>query len=132
MKQVDPFYVSKEWESIRHQVLKRDKYICQNTECGALCLGKKRGNKGKGTDRSPHVDHIEERKLVPGKALDMGNLQVLCDVCHGRKTGLTNASRGKPKIGADGYPIDPIPDKSITSPVERGLEAMRKAKELSA
>ena len=32
-----------------------------------------------------HVDHIKPRKLYPALALDVNNLQILCEVCnHGK------------------------------------------------
>jgi 5-methylcytosine-specific restriction protein A len=93
----NPFYLTPKWKATRLQVLRRDRYYCQ--ECGALCLGKKRGMP------SPQVDHIEDLKDAPNKAYDMSNLRTLCMSCHSKKTILTTMGKAKPEIGADGYPI---------------------------
>ncbi len=69
----DAFLASYEWRSVRMQALKRDGARCAC--CGA----------------SPkdgvmmHVDHIKPRRKFPHLALDLDNLQVLCEVCnHGK------------------------------------------------
>jgi len=69
----DSFLSSYEWRSVRMQALKRDGARC--CCCGA----------------SPkdgvvmHVDHIKPRRKFPHLALDLDNLQVLCEVCnHGK------------------------------------------------
>lgn len=69
----DEFLASYEWRKVRMQILKRDGARC------ACC----------GADRTDglkmHVDHIKPRKLYPELALDLNNLQVLCEVCnHGK------------------------------------------------
>ena len=61
------FYDSKEWRSLRYQVLKEQGRIC------ALC---------KSRDGRMHVDHIKPRSLYPELALVFENLQVLCEACN--------------------------------------------------
>lgn len=61
------FYDSKEWRSLRYQVLKEQGRIC------ALC---------KSRDGRMHVDHIKPRSLHPELALVFDNLQVLCEACN--------------------------------------------------
>jgi 5-methylcytosine-specific restriction endonuclease McrA len=117
VKKADPFYLSKEWEAVRKQVIKRDKWKC-NT-CGVKCLGKAKNKP------SPHVDHIIELKLAPSKALDPQNLQLLCSSCHSRKTIMTTHSKGKPEIGPDGYPLE-APDRPVSNDMNvRAMVAMR-------
>ena len=67
------FLLSYEWRRLRMQALTKYGPVCQC--CGA--------------DRSDglkmHVDHIKPRKLYPQLALDITNLQILCEVCnHGK------------------------------------------------
>ena len=100
MKQVDPFYLSKQWRTTRDKVLKRDGFKCQ--ECGVLCLGRKRNKP------SPHIDHIEPIKKRPDLRLHMSNLRVLCHPCHSRLTLNDRHSENKPEIGVSGYPVEPI------------------------
>jgi len=69
----DDFLVSFEWRKLRMMALKKHGATCQC--CGASRL----------TGAVIHVDHIKPRKLYPELALDIENLQVLCDVCnHGK------------------------------------------------
>lgn len=69
----DAFLASYEWRQIRMQALKRDGARC--CCCGATPAD----------GRVRHVDHIKPRKHFPQLALDLNNLQVLCDVCnHGK------------------------------------------------
>ena len=73
IKEAEKFYESYEWRQLRYRVLKRDGAKC------ALC----------GATRSDgvklHVDHIKPLRKNPDLALDINNLQVLCEVCnHGK------------------------------------------------
>ena len=96
-KKVDPFYLTKAWEQVRHQALKRDNYTCE--KCGVKCLGKKRGAP------APNVDHIVPRKKDPSRELDLSNLRTLCRACHSRITAADNHGRTMPEIGLDGFPV---------------------------
>ena len=64
------FYKTPEWRNIRYKVLETAGNRC--SACG----------------RSPkegviiHVDHILPRSIFPEKALDLNNLQVLCEDCN--------------------------------------------------
>lgn len=69
-KKSGDFYRSKEWLSLRFQVLKAHKHICvlcgSTPETGAIM----------------DVDHIKPRSKYPHLALDINNLQILCRVCN--------------------------------------------------
>lgn len=76
-RRVDPksdlFLSTFEWRKLRMEALKKHGATCQC--CGASRL----------TGAVIHVDHIKPRKYYPELALDINNLQVLCDVCnHGK------------------------------------------------
>ena len=96
-KQVDPFYLTPEWETLRRQVLKRDDYTCKH--CGIKCLGRKRNKP------SPHIDHIEPRREAPAKAMLLSNLRTLCHSCHSKTTANARHGKDRPTIGLDGYPV---------------------------
>ena len=98
IKQVDPFYLSKEWEKVRTLAIKRDGYTCQL--CGVKCLGRKRNKP------SPHVDHIQPLKDNPELALELSNLRTLCGSCHSSITLKARHAQNKIQIGVDGYPIE--------------------------
>lgn len=69
----DAFLQSYEWRVVRMKVLKRDGARC-------ACCGATRDH-----GFMMNVDHIRPRKTHPHLALDMDNLQVLCEVCnHGK------------------------------------------------
>jgi 5-methylcytosine-specific restriction endonuclease McrA len=69
----DDFLLSYEWRKLRMEALKKYGARCQ-------CCGATRADGIK-----IHVDHIKPRKRYPELALDIGNLQVLCEVCnHGK------------------------------------------------
>lgn len=69
----DGFLQSYEWRRVRMQVLKRDGAVCAC--CGA----------SPETGAVMNVDHIKPRRMFPQLALDMDNLQVLCNACnHGK------------------------------------------------
>ena len=67
------FYRSKGWMTVRYQAL---------VNCGASCqcCG------GTASDGLKiHVDHIKPRSKFPELALDLDNLQVMCECCNGGK-----------------------------------------------
>lgn len=64
------FLRSKAWRKLRYAVLKKSRGCCHC--CGAQA---RHGN-------SLHVDHIKPRALFPELALDLDNLQVLCEDCN--------------------------------------------------
>jgi len=69
----DAFLLSYEWRRVRMEVLKRDGARCAC--CGATPQDGLR----------THVDHIKPRRIYPQLALDLTNLQVLCEQCnHGK------------------------------------------------
>lgn len=69
----DSFLSSYAWRRVRMEALKLHGARCQC--CGAT---PKDGI-------TIHVDHIKPRRLFPALALDVKNLQVLCEVCnHGK------------------------------------------------
>lgn len=67
--QSDAFLQTREWRELRYLAIKKHGQKC-------VCCG-----------RSPpsvsiHVDHIKPRHTHPTLALDMNNLQILCDDCN--------------------------------------------------
>jgi 5-methylcytosine-specific restriction endonuclease McrA len=67
----DPFYLSREWQSLRYAVIRDCQGKCQ--ACGATAQT---------SGRPMHVDHIIPRSLDQSKALDYSNLQILCEACN--------------------------------------------------
>jgi len=65
------FYKSSEWQEVRYQALKKH---------GRRCLVCGRNPRDHGI--AIHVDHIKPRSLFPELALDIDNLQVLCEDCN--------------------------------------------------
>jgi len=69
----DAFLLSFEWRQLRMKVLK-----ARGARCECCGFSAKDGVK-------IHVDHIKSRRRHPELALDITNLQVLCEVCnHGK------------------------------------------------
>lgn len=67
------FLSSYEWRELRYKVLKTNNGKCE------LC------GRGKAQGMILHVDHIKPRKHHPELALNITNLQVLCEECnHGK------------------------------------------------
>ena len=64
------FYMTYAWESKARQILKRDRYECQ--EC------RRRGR----YSRAQCVHHKQELKARPELAFEDGNLESLCKRCH--------------------------------------------------
>lgn len=64
------FYQSRQWSSLRNQVLDRDHYVCQ------YC----------GQPNSRTVDHIVPIAVDHGLMADVDNLATICSRCHRSKT----------------------------------------------
>lgn len=64
------FFMSPEWRTLRYMAL--NKY---GKQC--MCCGAKAGN-----GIVLHVDHIKPRSKFPNLALDITNLQILCEDCN--------------------------------------------------
>jgi 5-methylcytosine-specific restriction endonuclease McrA len=71
----EDFYLSDAWRRARYQVLMKYGSICQC--CGA-----------KPPFVSIHVDHIKPKSKFPDLALDLDNLQVLCEACNFGKSNV--------------------------------------------
>lgn len=69
-KEAKKFYNSSAWKKCRAVVLARDNHLCQE------CLRKKR------ITPADMVHHIIEYKVDLSKALDIDNLESLCNPCH--------------------------------------------------
>lgn len=65
------FYRSPEWRDIRYQALEL---------YGNRCFACGRGPKDGGV--IVHVDHVKPRSIYPELALDIKNLQILCEDCN--------------------------------------------------
>lgn len=93
----DSFYTSVEWQEARYRALLQSCGRCE--ACG----------RGKAETRL-HVDHIKPRSRYPHLALEVTNLQVLCEDCNlGKGThdetawekNLPSASQGGPGVPAE-------------------------------
>lgn len=83
----------KEWDRIRPVILRRDRYLCQCSECKRLHR-----------IRPAHeVDHVIPKGK--GGTDDPANLQAINRNCHKEKTAKENGASTRPTIGTDGYPI---------------------------
>lgn len=82
----DAFLASYEWRKTRMVVLKRDGARCAC--CGATPADGLR----------MHVDHIKPRKFYPELALDLSNLQVLCEICNHGKGNWDNTDWRSPHL----------------------------------
>ena len=73
MVMTDEFLRSYEWRRVRMQALKRFGTTC-------MCCGS-----SPASGSVMNVDHIKPRRLFPALALDIENLQILCNPCnHGK------------------------------------------------
>lgn len=83
------------WDRLRLVILKRDGYLCQCSDC------KRRGI----VKAANEVDHVKPKAL--GGTDDPDNLAAINADCHKRKTQAERGFTLQPRIGLDGYPIDP-------------------------
>lgn len=72
-------YRTADWRAKRLRILTRDAYRC--LACNRVTYG-----------AAAHVDHV--MPLEEGGTDDDGNLQTLCESCHGRKTREEQRRRG--------------------------------------
>ncbi len=72
----DTFYESRDWLTLRYEVLRIHGARCQ-------CCGN-----GPKTGKPLHVDHIKPRSKHPELQLDRDNLQVLCEDCNKGKSNI--------------------------------------------
>ncbi|EIW6162743.1 HNH endonuclease [Salmonella enterica subsp. enterica serovar Saintpaul] len=66
----DEFYRSPEWRALRYQALVKYGAVC-------ACCGRSAKH-----GLVMHVDHIKPRSKFPELALDINNLQILCEDCN--------------------------------------------------
>lgn len=66
----EDFFQSRAWQARRYEVLRLNNGRCE------LC------GRGKRDGVSLHVDHIKPRSKFPQLALELSNLQVLCEDCN--------------------------------------------------
>lgn len=65
------FFLTPEWRNLRYQALKRSHGKCE-------CCGRSPAAHG----IALHVDHVKPRSKHPKLALELSNLQVLCETCN--------------------------------------------------
>lgn len=72
-KEARSFYKSKAWAKCRVLALQRDNHLCQE------CFRNKKIN------NADLVHHIKELRDYPDLALDIDNLESLCNSCHNKE-----------------------------------------------
>lgn len=92
-----------EWEKVRRQVIERAKGLCE--ECA------RQGRVAQGRD----VDHIVSKAKAKTlgwsqkKVDNLQNLQLLCHLCHQKKTAEETGRtyrEPRPATGLDGWPVE--------------------------
>lgn len=86
---------------VRHQVLARDGYQCQEPSCGVLLIGRHPA------PNSPAVHHLEDHKGDIRLFLDPANCSARCKACHDRLDQQRAHGTAPLPIDEDGWPIDP-------------------------
>lgn len=83
-----------EWDRLRLEIMWRDQGICRCAECVRL-----------GRLRPAHdVDHVLPK--AQGGTDDPANLVAINRECHREKSLRERGMKVRPKIGADGYPVE--------------------------
>ena len=77
------FYSSREWKALRYQALVKFGNRC-------ICCGSSQKN-----GVIIHVDHIKPRSIYPERALDINNLQILCEPCNIGKSNIDETNWSK-------------------------------------
>lgn len=78
-KEVKPFYRTAAWRRVRQLALIRDGAMC------CECMRRMRDGSGTRVRRATMVHHIIPIDQRPDLALDLDNLESLCDSCHNRE-----------------------------------------------
>jgi 5-methylcytosine-specific restriction endonuclease McrA len=94
----DQFYRSTEWFKLRARLTaqwKRTGLPCNFCRQPLDWL----------TPKAVHVDHIRPRRKHPELALDIRNLQCLCQRCHNSTKQAIESRDHIPTIGPDGWPV---------------------------
>lgn len=77
-KETDPFYKTRAWRAARQMALIRDNFMCVMCVKDVAC-GVRRRPRG-----AQMVHHIVPIKDRPDLALELDNLQSLCNDCHNK------------------------------------------------
>lgn len=86
-KHTEPFYASAAWRRVRAYVLMRDGGMC------CECMRQYRAGKQVRPRAATLVHHIVPYKDAPDRALDIDNLEALCDKCHNQIHDALDAAR---------------------------------------
>lgn len=93
------FYRSRQWQSLRREVLERDHYVCQ------YC----------GRPNSRTIDHVKPVEAFPDDKANINNLATICGKCHYKKTEFERkyygCGQGNTLTGAK--PIDNINELAL-------------------
>lgn len=95
-KQTDPFYGTDAWHRARQLALQRDGGMCQE------CMRRYKAGLIRKPHRADMVHHIIPREARPDLALDLHNLECLCNACHNKahpEKGGRKDRGGQPKPG---------------------------------
>lgn len=91
-KEAKHFYNSSEWKRKRIEILKRDRFECQDCRKrleDARAAGEQLTGRDRMIWRAEEVHHIQELKEHPELGLDNDNLISLCTQCHNLRHGRT-------------------------------------------
>jgi 5-methylcytosine-specific restriction endonuclease McrA len=94
-------YHTKQWRTLREQVLLRDLFTCQHKGCKAML------KRGRAHKRSAVVHHLNPHKGDHDLFFDVDNLQSVCWSCHSGDIQSIESRGFDVTIGEDGWPIDP-------------------------
>lgn len=78
-KEVKPFYRTAAWRKVRKMALMRDGGMC------CECMRRMLDGSGTLVRRATMVHHIIPIEQRPDLALDLDNLESLCDSCHNKE-----------------------------------------------
>lgn len=89
------------WQKLRLVILRRDKYLCQCTECAQRLVPRP------ASEVNHKVSKAEARRLgwTEEQIDHPSNLEAVNSDCHKRITALQNGYTLRPQIGTDGWPI---------------------------
>jgi 5-methylcytosine-specific restriction protein A len=92
-----------EWDKLRLTILARDCYLCQCERCQG---GKLRLTVATQVDhRISKADWLRRHGTLDG-CDDQSNLRAISGPCHQRKGIEEKGQKPRPRIGADGYPVE--------------------------